>query len=315
MRVVLKCYSVVPVREWREKQWLPKVVNNRVLFWDGLIFKFFNYSQRICDWPVFCAVIWAVYFHRRFNEYWGFYLRYCMISILFYYLMSIKNCSKFTCSFTNCSFTNKSPPVPWQVSTAPGVGRTGGAPKGGRQKKLAGPPRILRGHERAKVRRPPKWKKSAAGPRTTAAGPREVRRFRGGRHLRRAPAGDRRRPPTEKLRQPTTADARRRPAVDRRSSAGVWTTAKKVNGPAARGPACGILPRPRPRSAILDLVWAKSSKGPPTPADARQIFCNFTCFWRARRGLPNLKIGGCRRAPAKYYHLRGRPQTLAVVSF
>ena len=158
MRVVLKCYSVVPVREWREKQWLPKVVNNRVLFWDGLIFKFFNYSQRICDWPVFCAVIWAVYFHRRFNEYWGFYLRYCMISILFYYLMSIKNCSKFTCSFTNCSFTNKSPPVPWQVSTAPGVGRTGGAPKGGRQKKLAGPPRILRGHERAKVRRPPKWK-------------------------------------------------------------------------------------------------------------------------------------------------------------
>ena len=186
--------------------------------------------------------------------------------------MSIKNCSKFTCSFTNCSFTNKSPPVPWQVSTAPGVGRTGGAPKGGRQKKLAGPPRILRGHERAKVRRPPKWKKSAAGPRTTAAGPREVRRFRGGRHLRRAPAGDRRRPPTEKLRQPTTADARRRPAVDRRSSAGVWTTAKKVNGPAARGPACGILPRPRPRSAILDLVWAKSSKGPPTPADARQIF-------------------------------------------
>ena len=82
-----------------------------------------------------------------------------------------------------------------------------------------------------------------------------------------------------------------------------------------KGANCGILPRLRPRSAILDLVWAKSSKGPPTPADARQIFCNFTCFWRARRGLPNLKIGGRRRAPAKYSHLRGRPPTLAVVSF
>ncbi len=177
-------------------------------------------------------------------------MRYCMISILFYYLMSIKNYSKYTCSFTNCSFTNKSPPVSWQVSTAPGVGRTGGAPKGGRQKKLAGPPRILRGHQRAKVRRPPKWKKSAAGPRTTAAGPREVRQFRSGRHLRRAPAGDRRRPPTEKLRQPTTADARGGPADDRRSTVG-------------RARAYG-----RPPKKLAGPLRA----GPPTPADARQIF-------------------------------------------
>ncbi len=157
-----------------------------------------------------------------------------MISILFYYLMSIKNCSKYTCSFTNCSFTNKSPPVPWQVSTAPGVGRTGGAPKGGRQKKLVGPPRILRGHQRAKAcvdrqngKSPPRARgrplRARAKSADSAAGV-----ISGGRP--RATTDDRRL---------KNCDSRlpRTPADDRRSSAGVWTTAKKVGGPAARGPA------------------------------------------------------------------------------
>ena len=67
------------------------------------------------------------------------------------------------------------------------------------------------------MRRPPKWKNSAAG----------------GHRLQQATADDLQ---LKKLRPPKTA-------VDHRSSAGVWTTAKKVGGPAAgppracRGPA------------------------------------------------------------------------------
>ncbi len=161
------------------------------------------------------------------------------------------------------------------MSTAPGVGR---------QKKLAGPPRILRGHQRAEVRRPPKWRKSAADDRWgPAAGV-----ISGGRP--RATADDHQLKNCDSQLPPTPADARGGPADDRRSTVGrAWAYGrppKKLVGP-------------------LRL-------GPPTPA---KFFCNFTCFWRPRRGLPNLKIGGCRRMPAKYSHLRGRPLTLAAVSF
>ena len=38
MRMVLKCYSVVPVREWREKQGLPKVVKDRIdSLWSSVV--------------------------------------------------------------------------------------------------------------------------------------------------------------------------------------------------------------------------------------------------------------------------------------
>ncbi len=53
-------------------------------------------------------------------------------------------------------------------------------------------------------------------------------------------AGDRRRPSNLKIQKfrspPMTAHARGRPAVDRRLSAGVWTTAKKVGGSATSPP-------------------------------------------------------------------------------
>ena len=76
-----------------------------------------------------------------------------------------------------------------------------------------------------------KMKKSAAGLPMTA-GP-----ARNSPIPRRATADDRQIKKIKKLRSPPmTAHARGRPAVDRRLSAGVWTTAKKVGGSATSPP-------------------------------------------------------------------------------
>ena len=160
----------------------------------------------------------------------------------------------------------------------------------------------------AKSPRPPNWKKSAAGPPTTAgrppttaAGPRKVRQFRGGRRPTRAPADDRQLKKMQKLRPPTTA------AVARRKSAGRPRARrrppKKLAGPPTTAKIFVIFPVFGGPAAVVAFSKLAVVGGRPPKIF---IFAGARQLWRSS------VFGGRRRAPAKIFHFRGRPPKIFI---